>query len=77
MDRPLDCEDVIARLFEYLDRELDAATVAAIDEHMKKCRGCFSRAEFERRLKVRLAEAGEVEAPTSLRLRARKLLQRF
>lgn len=77
MDRPLDCEDVIAKLFDYLDRELDAETLQAIDEHIALCRGCFSRAEFERRLRARLAEAGEAEAPASLRLRARRLLERF
>lgn len=77
MDRPLDCEDVIARLFDYLDRELDAETLQAIDAHIALCRSCFSRAEFERRLRARVAEAGEAEAPASLRLRARRLLERF
>lgn len=77
MDRPLDCEEVIAKLFDYLNRELDADTLRAIDEHIALCRGCFSRAEFERRLRARLTEAGEAEAPASLRLRTRRLLERF
>jgi anti-sigma factor (TIGR02949 family) len=77
MDRPLDCEEVIAQLFDYLNRELDAETLAAIEKHIALCRGCFSRAEFERRLRARLAEAGEAKAPAALRRRARKLLERF
>lgn len=77
MDRPLACEEVIARLFDYLDREIDATTLAAIDHHIALCRSCFSRAEFERRLRARLAETSEAEAPASLRLKARKLLERF
>ena len=77
MSRPLDCEDVIAQLFDYLNRELDVETLAAIEEHIRLCRGCFSRAEFEQRLRARLAEAGEAEAPDSLRRRARRILERF
>ena len=77
MSRPLDCEEVIAQLFEYLDRELDTDTLQAIEAHIALCRGCFSRAEFERRLRARLAEVGNAEAPASLRLRARRLLERF
>lgn len=77
MSRPLDCEEVIDHLFDYLNRELDTETLAAIDRHIELCRGCFSRAEFERRLRARLAETGEAEAPESLRRRARSIIERF
>ncbi|HEX2258039.1 MAG TPA: zf-HC2 domain-containing protein [Afifellaceae bacterium] len=77
MSRPLDCEEVITQLFDYLNRELDPETLAAIEEHIRLCRGCFSRAEFERRLRARLAQAGEAEAPESLRRRTRRIIERF
>lgn len=73
----LSCEDVLAHLFAYLDGELDAVTGEGIELHLEACRGCFSRAEFERRLRARLAEAAAVEAPEALRRRIRSLIERF
>lgn len=77
MAASLNCEDVIEKLMEYLDRELDEQLQQEIDEHLEICRGCFSRAEFERRLKARIAEAGKVTAPERLRQRVAKLTHKF
>jgi anti-sigma factor (TIGR02949 family) len=77
MARRLDCEEVISRLFEFLDRELDPALEREVEHHLADCRGCFTRTEFERRLRARIAEASAVEAPERLRRRARHLMERF
>lgn len=77
MTDQLSCEDVIGKLLEYLDRELDAEAQRDIERHLETCRGCFSRAEFERRLRSRVTEAGEVKAPESLRRRIRALIGRY
>ncbi|WP_440994938.1 anti-sigma factor family protein [Arhodomonas sp. SL1] len=71
------CEEVIRQLFAYLDRELDAATRAELDHHMDTCRECFSRAEFERRLRERVREATAEEAPERLHRRVQDILERF
>jgi anti-sigma factor (TIGR02949 family) len=75
--REMNCEEVLGHLFEYLDGELDGATEGEIEHHLERCRGCFSRAEFERRLKRKLSETAETEAPQSLRSRVRALIERF
>lgn len=75
--RPLDCEEVIERLFEYLDRELDERQIADIEYHLARCRDCFTRAQFETRLRTRVAAAGTVKAPSRLHQRIRQLLDRF
>lgn len=77
MTAGLSCEEVIEKLLEYLDRELDATAQLEIERHLETCRGCFSRAEFERRLRARVAEAGKVKAPESLRRRVRALVARY
>jgi anti-sigma factor (TIGR02949 family) len=77
MTAQLGCEEVIAKLLEYLDRELDAAAQLEIERHLETCRGCFSRAEFERRLRARVAETGDAKAPESLRRRVRALVARY
>ncbi|WP_163558739.1 zf-HC2 domain-containing protein [Halomonas sp. NO4] len=75
--RELSCEDVIERLFDYLDRELDAQQAEEIERHLARCRDCFTRAEFEKRLRARVEAAGTVTAPPRLRQRVRRLLDRF
>lgn len=75
--RELNCEEVIERLFDWLDRRLDHTHSAEIQRHMKRCRECFSRAEFERHLRERIARAGATRAPDSLRRRVRSLLDGF
>ncbi len=75
--RALSCEEVIERLFDYLDRELDAQQAADIEWHLDRCRDCFTRAEFERRLRARVAATGTAKAPPRLHQRIRTLLDRY
>jgi anti-sigma factor (TIGR02949 family) len=76
-DHSLSCEQVLEHLFAYLDNALDAPTSAEIERHLEACRGCFSRAEFERRLRQRVAETGTVSAPDTLRARIKALTDWF
>jgi anti-sigma factor (TIGR02949 family) len=71
------CEEVIRHLLAYLDGEIEADRHADIERHLEECRGCYSRAEFERLLKRRVAELGEEKAPASLRRRVKTLLDSF
>lgn len=50
----VDCEEALRRLAMYQDGELAAAESAEVERHLATCRSCFSRAEFERRLKERI-----------------------
>jgi len=68
------CEEVLKHLIAYLDRETDAHTAAEIEQHLEQCRSCYSRAEFERRLKAHVRAAGSRSAPERLRARIRKLV---
>ncbi len=71
------CEEVVEQLFAFLDNELDGQRSAEFDRHLARCRDCFSRAEFERRLRSRVSEAGMVRAPERLHHRIKGLLDRF
>lgn len=78
MSKPtINCEEVLKHLVAYLDRETDAHTTAEIQRHLEECRGCFSRAEFERRLKAQVRAAGSRLAPERLRARIKKLVEKF
>lgn len=62
----LTCEQAIRQLAVYLDRELDSATSAAIARHLASCRECSTRAEFEKRLRTKVRQAGTQKAPHRL-----------
>lgn len=71
------CEEALRRVFEYLDRELDATRHAEMERHLHTCRACYSRAEFEKRLKARLGALGAEPAPSEFAQRIKGLLRRF
>ena len=71
------CEEVISHLLDYLDGEIDDEKRRQIDRHLQDCRGCFSRAEFERELKRRIKQLGTQKPPRSLQRRVKALIDQF
>lgn len=50
-DRPggvISCDEAVARLFEYLDGELDGVSEEEVRLHLEVCKACYPRAQFER-----------------------------
>ena len=70
----MQCDDALRLLAQYLDRELSDGDHAEVERHLRTCRSCFSRAEFERRLKGELAALTAADVPTALQDRIRVLL---
>ena len=70
------CEEVVRLLWRYMDRELDPETDRQLQEHIRECRHCEPRHEFEARLRtiIRQKCAGR-PAPETLRRRVLALLQ--
>ena len=75
--RVIDCEEALRRLFEYIDAELHDERHREMEQHLERCRSCFSRVEFEKRLKAYTAELGREPLPPELGLRIRKVLDGF
>lgn len=73
----ISCEEVVAHLFDYLDGEMDAHKRADIDRHLEECRGCCSRAEFERLLRQKIAALGAEPLSPALQGRLKMLLEEF
>ena len=53
---PMGCEEALQQLATFLDGELSPDESDQVQGHLEKCRSCFSRAEFERRLKERIRD---------------------
>ena len=48
MNGMIDCHAVMRQLWAYLDGELTADRVAAIEEHLAVCARCYPQYQFER-----------------------------
>jgi anti-sigma factor (TIGR02949 family) len=70
----LDCAAALRLLAAYVDGELPQLDEQSIQKHLQQCHSCFSRAEFERGLKVRLAELSQSQVSPALENRIRMLL---
>jgi mycothiol system anti-sigma-R factor len=70
---PLDCAEVVARLYPYLDRELDASEQAAVQAHLDKCGNCAGLFRLEANMLIYVGRRlAAVEAPAALRARLRR-----
>ena len=77
MTQKMSCDEVLSKLYLYLDNEIDGPTVEDMDEHLHSCRECFSRAEFEKVLRKKVASAVEVKVPEDTRNRLEAIIKRF
>ena len=71
------CEQALKRLFEFIDRELPDDERDSVERHLRTCRSCFSRMEFESRLKQRLSTLSSDAVPQKARDRIRDLIKGF
>jgi anti-sigma factor (TIGR02949 family) len=62
------CEQVVERMYEFLDHEIDTATGDAIRHHLAACEPCMDRFDLELAVRtlVKRCCGGEV-APSQLR----------
>lgn len=74
---PITCEEALRQLAAFLDDELHVVARGSIERHLEACRSCFSRAEFERRLKGELGRVSRDEVTPDFEARVRRLLETF
>jgi mycothiol system anti-sigma-R factor len=69
------CDQAVARLYEYLDRELPPEEEEVVRRHLEKCAPCFHHFGFDARLLERIREKCEAgPAPEAVRRRVKALL---
>jgi anti-sigma factor (TIGR02949 family) len=71
------CEEALKRLAEFIDCELSDSEQDNVERHLRTCRGCYSRMEFESRLKQRLSALSSADVPSTSLDRIRNLIKRF
>jgi mycothiol system anti-sigma-R factor len=74
----MNCQEWFQRLYQILDRDLDETVLAEVEEHMKHCRRCGDRYEFEVRLKALVKKScGQEPCSETLRKRIKALLKKY
>jgi mycothiol system anti-sigma-R factor len=64
------CGDAIARVYHYLDRELDSEASRVIDGHLEACNDCAEQYRLEQLVKALVHRTCcEEQAPEALRVR--------
>lgn len=71
------CEQALKHIVEFVDQELPDSEHDGVEQHLRICRNCCSRMEFERRLKERLSTLSTEDVPSTTRDRVRDLIKRF
>jgi anti-sigma factor (TIGR02949 family) len=78
MTRPgIDCAQALKRIFEFIDHELDEGDHEVMHRHLEVCKSCFSRMEFEQRLKEKLGRLRDEQPTHEVTERVKGLLQSF
>lgn len=72
----MNCVEVQARLHAYVDGELTAGEIAAIDAHCAECRPCEAQARAEREFRLLLRWQPKEPAPPDLRARILRTVRR-
>jgi anti-sigma factor (TIGR02949 family) len=71
------CQEVLKRILEFIDGELEEISKDQIEQHLQDCRHCFDRLEFERLLKSRINRLKDDEVSEQLRKRIGHLIENF
>jgi mycothiol system anti-sigma-R factor len=63
------CDEVLQRVYFFIDNELDGATKQQIEQHLAECGPCLDEVAVERLVKALLGCSCTETAPTELRQR--------
>ena len=59
------CFQSLIEVFMYIDGQLDPERAGELDEHLKVCKECFERYEFESFLKGHLKRKNSIDMPST------------
>jgi anti-sigma factor (TIGR02949 family) len=68
-ERMIPCDHVIARLWEYLDGDLDELRSEQVRRHIEMCARCFPEYDFRRAHLEFMRRCAKQQVPPSLRRR--------
>ncbi len=73
-DEPVDCSEALARLFEFIDAEIDEVEGDRIRQHLADCEPCLSEYDVSDHLKKLVRRSCSDAAPAELHVRIQQQL---
>ena len=73
----MDCQDIIEKVFDYIDHEMDAANLAQLKAHLDLCRSCFDRVQFEIVLREHIKIKTHHCCPDKVKIRIQRIINSF
>jgi mycothiol system anti-sigma-R factor len=74
----MNCKESLEKLYEFLDGDLAQAPAGELEKHLDRCRHCWDRFEFEKKLLLRVKTSCCKECcPERLLKRIKSLLDLF
>ncbi len=65
----VDCNEILDRVYVFIDNELDGASCEQIQTHLDECGPCLREVDLERMVKALVARSCTEQAPVELRQR--------
>ena len=65
----IDCKEAVAKLWDYVERDLPEQDAARIDEHLAVCRRCCGEAEFAGELRSFMTVHSKAPLPPEIHQR--------
>jgi len=65
----VDCDEILDRVYVFIDNELESADCAQIQAHLDECGPCLRAVDLERIVKALVARSCTERAPVELRQR--------
>jgi len=65
----VDCDEILGRVYVFIDSELDDASSQEIQTHLDECGPCLREVDLERLVKALVARSCHERAPVELRRR--------
>ena len=65
----VDCNEILDRVYVFIDHELDNASSEQIQTHLDECGPCLREVDLERLVKALVARSCHERAPVELRQR--------
>lgn len=71
---PVDCQEALRRLFEFLDHEIEEADGDRIRQHLADCEPCLGEYGIEEQVRKIVKRSCSEHAPAELHVRIREQL---
>jgi len=73
----LNCRQALDKVYEYIDREVDARTEQEIKKHLSTCLDCYGKFRFEKMLKEKIRKLSVKKDASNTKMKLDGILKKI